>query len=91
MTRAVPRVRYIKPETIVLDDLIRITTKRDGIETTRMGRAVTRDHEGSSTVYRTAEGGELLRYIPANSVDFTVTLIEPSSRRFAAQAPLFTM
>lgn len=84
-----PRVRYIKPETIVLGDLIRVASKVDGVEVARLGRVEDRAHEGSATVYRTAEGGEVLRYIRENTRDMTVTLIEPSPRRQPVQAPLF--
>lgn len=83
--------RFIKPETIVLGDMIRVSSKCDGIEFARTGIADTREHEGASTVYRTPEGGELLRWIPENARAFTVTLLQPSERRVPKPPALFHM
>jgi len=83
--------RYILPETIHVGDVIRITTKRDDIERTTVGKVASREHEGAATVLRTEAGHEIIRYIHENARSFKVTLLDPAPTRFAPIEPLFKL
>lgn len=75
--RKTQTVRYIKPETICIGDVIRVTRKHKDVEISTVGRVANRQVYNYSTDYVTADGVTLyehVRYAPIQKV--TVTLIE---------------
>lgn len=53
-------LRYIKPDSIRMDDLIRVAGKYLDADITRTGKVVKRRHLNRDTSYETAQGVELL-------------------------------
>lgn len=69
-------VRYIKPETICIGDVIRVTTKHKDIETSVVGRVARREVYNYSTDYITNEGVTILEHFRYTGSSATVTLLE---------------
>ncbi len=68
--------RFIRPETVLIGDLIRVVGEPvDGVTTARVGRVHKRDYQGSDRVLFTEEGGEILRWSPYRA-NARVTLLE---------------
>jgi len=69
-------IRHIKPETICIGDVIRVTHKHKDVEKSVVGKVAKRDHYPRSTEYTTAEGVVLLEHFYATPQKVTVTLIQ---------------
>jgi len=52
--------RFIKPDSIRMGDLVRVTGKYQDVDIARTGYMVKRDHQGRTTTYYSAAGVELL-------------------------------
>jgi hypothetical protein len=71
-----PKVHYVKPETVETGDLIRVTVKDRDVEVAVLGRIHDMQYEGSDRVYYTRAGLELLRWNPHYRFQGRVTLVE---------------
>ena len=90
MTVTTPR--YVKPETVHIGDVIRVTIKVSDTEQTTMGRVAEREYQGSWRVLKTELGVTLATYNP--NIDMKnrqrITLIEAAPSR-ETSTPLFEM
>jgi hypothetical protein len=84
--RKTQTVRYIKPETICIGDVIRVTRKFKDTEQSVVGRVADRQQHTYSTEYSTAEGVVLYEHFRFNQQKVTVTLLE---RPLSNLTPLF--
>lgn len=66
--------RYIKPETVMIGDTLRVTRKEGDVTYSKTGTVASRAYEGAFRAYYSAEGHELLRWRPDQTTP-TVTLI----------------
>lgn len=67
---------YIKPETICIGDVIRVTRKYKDVEISEVGKVASRQHFSHSTEYQTAEGHVLLEQFYSTPQKVTVTLLQ---------------
>lgn len=80
--------KYIRPESINLGQLIRISWKEKDVEHSVTARPAKRDHETFGTVYTTAEGVKLLTLWRAGSCTpqgARITTLEPAPDYTKAQ------
>ena len=84
--------KYVKPETLHIGDVIRVTDQVSDTEQSIVGRVATREYQSSWRVLKTALGVELLRYNPniVSKRKTRVTLLEPAASRDTT-TPLFDM
>lgn len=80
MTRT-NKARYIKPETICIGDLIKVTRKFKDAEISEVGRVAYRDHEGRYTDYLTSEGYLLVQLIAGVTYPRKITLLDREADR----------
>lgn len=73
--RNTQKPRYIKPETICIGDLIRVTRKHKDVEISVVGKVASRQHFPRSTEYQTANGYVLLEQFYSTPEKVTVTLL----------------
>lgn len=76
MSKPLPKVHYIRPETIQTGDLIRVTSKVGDVEISTLGRARHMQYEGSDRVWFTDAGHSLARWNPHYKFPGKVTLVE---------------
>lgn len=79
--RAGERVRYIKPESICIGDLIKVSWAAYGVSTSRVGVVARRDVLVHTTEYRSKEDGLLVRHIRYEKPNFVVTLIARAAEK----------
>lgn len=72
------RPKYVKPETVNRGDLIRVTWETGDASRSIQGVVAEREYQGSSRVLTTADGHELLRYIPGITASTKVMMIKRS-------------
>jgi hypothetical protein len=82
MSRINRAARYIKPETIVLGDVIRATVKNKDVEISHVGAVARREHNAASTEYISAEGVTLLEVYRFDDRKIRVTLLDRPADRF---------
>lgn len=90
MTVTAPR--YVKPETVHIGDVIRVTVKVSDTEQTTMGRVAEREYQGSWRALKTELGVALAKYNPNIDMENRqrITLIEAAPSR-EQSTPLFDM
>lgn len=74
--RNIQKPRYIKPETICIGDLIRVTRKHKDVEISVVGKVASRQHFPHSTEYQTVEGYVLLEQFYTTPEKVVVTLLQ---------------
>ena len=75
------KARYIKPETICIGDLIKVTRKHKDVEISEVGRVADRQHAGRFTSYLTAEGHEIVEAIAGVPYTRKITLLDRPADR----------
>lgn len=73
-TRTQPR--YIEPANVDVGDLIRVEWSAQGIEHTRTARVHRRIDDGELRGFYTAEGTEIMHWVPGNRRNAKVILLE---------------
>jgi len=69
------KVRYIRPETICIGDIIKVSWNHKDVIKSIQGEVAHREHYTHSTEYSTAEGQVLCTHWRYQKPDFRVTLI----------------
>lgn len=73
--------RYIKPETICIGDVIRVTEKKRDTTVSVVGTVAKRERGRNYTEYVTAEGVTLLETYTHDDRKYTVTLLDRPAER----------
>lgn len=73
--------RYIKPETICVGDVIRVTEKRQDVEVSTVGTVARRNYGTNFTEYVTEQGVTLLEVYTFDDRKIRVTLLDRQSDR----------
>jgi hypothetical protein len=73
--RKAPKIRTIKPETVCIGDLIKVSLPHKDTVKSVVGRVARREYESGGSVSYTAENEVLFIYHPAHKPLFKITLM----------------